>query len=67
MCVVKKKKKKKKSSFNIGLRSCTYEPICFKLGITVDSTKLYSLIPVCMTFTSTQGYGKVRTCAVILM
>ena len=33
---------------NIVLCQETCEPICFKLGIMLDTTKLYSLIPVWM-------------------
>ena len=32
-------------------------PICFKLGMMLDMTNLYSLIPVWMTSVFTQGHG----------
>ena len=34
----------------------TCEPICFKFGLMLYATKLYSFIPVCMTLMFTQGY-----------
>ena len=34
----------------------TCEPICFKLGIMLNTTKHYSLIPVLMTLMFTQGH-----------
>ena len=34
----------------------TYEWICFKLVVMLNSTKLYSLIPVWMTMIFTQGH-----------
>ena len=43
-----------KSTFNIFQDTC--EPISFKLGMTLNTTKLYSLIPVWMTFMFTPGY-----------
>ena len=40
---LKKKKKKKKYTFNIVMCLDTCEPICFNLGMTLDTTKLYNL------------------------
>ena len=40
-----------KYTSNIGLRSVTYKPISFKLGVIIDSIKLYSLIPASVTLT----------------
>ena len=45
----------------------TCESVCFKLGMMLDTTKLYSLIPVWMTLVFTQGHRQARTCAVILL
>ena len=42
---------------NIVLCRDTCEPICFKLGMVLDTTTLYSLIPVCMALMFTQGHG----------
>ena len=35
-----------KYAFNIDLRSNTFGPISFKLGMMIDTTALYGLIPV---------------------
>ena len=59
-------------AFNVVMCWDTCLPICFKLGIMLDTTKFYSLIPwsslndlhVC---SSSQGFGKASTCAVILL
>ena len=40
--------------FSIVMRLDTFQLICFKLDMMIDSTKLYSLIPVWMTLMSTQ-------------
>ena len=45
-----------KYMFNIVMCQDTYEPICFKLGIKLNMTKLYSFIPVWMTLMFTQGH-----------
>ena len=41
----------KKCMFKISWCSDAYEPITFKLGMMIDRTKLYILIPVSMTLT----------------
>ena len=33
-----------------------YEPVSFKLGMIIDITELYNLIPVWMTLIFTQGH-----------
>ena len=43
--------KKKTPNFIIGLLSDIYRWISFKYGVTIDTTKLYSLIAVWMTLT----------------
>ena len=51
-----------KYMFNIVMHQDTCEPICFKLGMVLNTTKLYSLIPIWMTLMFTQGHrgtGKV--------
>ena len=56
-----------KYKFNICLCQKACGPICFKLGMMLDTTKLYcdsSLID--LTFSQGHSYGKTRTCAVIL-
>ena len=45
-----------KYTFVIGLPSDTYESICFKLNRLLDTTEVYSIIPVWMILTSTQGH-----------
>ena len=35
-------------NFNVGRYSDIFEPIWFKLDITIDTTELYTLIPVHM-------------------
>ena len=54
--------------FNIGLHWGTCEQICFKLGMMLGVTKLYSmsLIDLYLQLRS-QGYGKARAWAVILL
>ena len=50
----------------IGLRRDTYEPVCFKLGMMPDATKLYTTIPVLMASVFHHGHrftGKARTCS----
>ena len=42
--------------FNIVLRLDTCGLICFRLGMVLNMTKFYSLIPVWMTLMFTQGY-----------
>ena len=37
-------------TFNIIMCQDTCEPVCFKLGVMLDTTQLYSLIPVWVTF-----------------
>ena len=51
---------------DIGLCSDACEPILFKHGMTLDTTKFYSLISVWMILTSSQGFEKTATCAIIL-
>ena len=43
------------------------ETICFKLGMMVNTTKIYSLISLRMTLVFTEGYRKGRTYAVIIL
>ena len=43
-------------TINIVLCWDTCEPICFELSAMLDTTKIYSLIPVWMTLMSTQGH-----------
>ena len=35
--------------------------------MTLDTTKFYNVIPVWMILTSSQGYKKSRSCAIILL
>ena len=44
-----------KYTFNIGLNQDTCKQICFKLGKLLALTELYSLFPVRVTLTTTQG------------
>ena len=46
-----------KYMFIIILRRDTFQPICFKLGMVLNTAKLYSLIPVWMTLMIIQGHG----------
>ena len=46
----------KKTMFNIIMCQDTFEPICFKLGMMLNTTKLYILIPVWMTLMFIQGH-----------
>ena len=41
--------------FNTGLCQDTYEPFCFKLNMLLDTTTLYSIIPVSVTLTFSHG------------
>ena len=45
-----------KYTFNISVCRETCEPTCFKLSMVLDTTELYSLIPVLMTLMFTQGH-----------
>ena len=45
-----------KCTFNIILCQDTCESICYKLGMRLNATKLYSLIPVWMTWIFTEGH-----------
>ena len=45
-----------KTLYKIGLCLDAYELIFFKLGMMIDMTKLYILIPVLMTLTVIQGH-----------
>ena len=48
----------------------TFKLICFKLGIVLDTTILYSLSPVLSTlikYSKSQGHRKGKTCAVTLL
>ena len=56
-----------RSMIDIVLCQDSCKPICFKLGVMLDTVKLFSLIPVCMAVMFTQGHKKARTCAVILL
>ena len=42
--------------FNFDLRSDIDKLICFKLGMMLDTNKVYILIPVWMTLILTHGY-----------
>ena len=42
--------------FNSGLCLDSYELMCFKIGVMLDMTKRYSLVPVCMTLIFSQGH-----------
>ena len=44
------------STFNIVMCQDTCKPICFKLGMMLDTTELYSLIPVWITLILIQGH-----------
>ena len=52
-----------KEHFNIGLYSDAYEPIYFKLGMMIDTTKLYRL-PSLDLNSKSQAYKKAISCAV---
>ena len=43
-------------SFNIVMLQDACERICFKLGMMLNTSKLYSLSPVWMTLVFTQGH-----------
>ena len=45
-----------KCSFNIVMFQDACESICFKVGMMLNTTKLYSLIPVWITLMFTQGH-----------
>ena len=45
-----------KYTLNIAMFQDTCEPICSKLGMILNTTKLYSLIPVSMTLKFTEGH-----------
>ena len=45
-----------KYAINIVLRQDTCELICFKLGMTLNTTEVYSLIPAWKTLMFTQGH-----------
>ena len=40
---------------DISLCPSAYDPVCSKLGMMLDITKLYSVLPVLMTLTCTQA------------
>ena len=42
--------------FSVVLCQDTCETICFKLGMMLEITTLYSLIPFCVTLVFTQGH-----------
>ena len=44
-------------TFSTGLHPDTYEPISFKLGTILDTTKFCSMIPVRMTLIFIQGHS----------
>ena len=50
----------KKKSFNVSLYSHMYWLIFFKLGVMIETTKLYSLKSVWMTLTFIQGHSCIR-------
>ena len=45
-----------KHIFNIAMRQDTCKSFCCKLGVMLNTTELYSLIPVQMTSVLTQGH-----------
>ena len=45
-----------KYTFIIVMYQDTCEPVCFKLGVMLNTTKFYSLIPLLMTLMFTQGH-----------
>ena len=45
-----------KCTSNIGMCQNTWEPICFKLGMMLNTTKLYSWNPIWMSLMFTQGH-----------
>ena len=47
-------------SFNFVLCFDAYEPISFKLGMMIDMTSLYCLIPVWIILTLIQGHWLMR-------
>ena len=49
-----------KTVFDIGFQSNDYQPIPAKLGVFIDTTKLYSLILVLMTLTFVNGLRAMR-------
>ena len=59
---------KVKYTFDIVMCKDTCEPICFKLGMMVNTSKLYSdcILNDLDVHSRSQGYGKARTCAVIM-
>ena len=50
----KKNKQTNKQNFYVGLYSDVYRPISFKLGLIIETTKLYILVSALMSLTSTQ-------------
>ena len=44
-------------NFNIGWNSDTYRPISFKLGMMIETTKLYIMILVWVILTFIQGHS----------
>ena len=58
-----------KKNFDIGLHSDIYRPISFKLGMMIETTKLYILISVYMTLTLIKGHicvGNQKLCCPFL-
>ena len=47
---------KGKKSCNVSLRSDIYKLISFTFGLMIDTTKVYSLFPVLVTFAISQGH-----------
>ena len=52
-----------KNIFKIGVRSDVFESISFKLGVIIDMTNFYILIPVLIAFIFTQGHRVMRQLA----
>ena len=46
-----------KYTFDIVMCQDACQPLCFKLAMMLNTTKLYSLIPVSMALMFTQGHG----------
>ena len=58
-----------KYMFNIVMCQDICEPICFKLGMMLNTIELYSLIPHWMTLMFTQGHREAGSldCAVFVL
>ena len=54
-------------AFNIVMCQDTCEPVCFKVVMMLNATRLHSLISVLTTLMFTQCHREARTCAVIVL